>query len=360
MSRTLVSMIVLMAFCLPASAGETQWIPLSDARFQIDGLPFHSEDPGQLWRFPSRAKDVVPPAVWNLAQCPSGGRIRFQSDSTSLAIRMTYPTRPGMRNMHSFGQAGLDAYVDGEYIGSVAPGSATEVESFFYSGAPKRVREITIYLPLYLGVAVNEIGIDPDASLQATEKSYAVDFPVVYYGTSITQGGCASRPGMSYQAILGRRLNVDFANFGFSGAGKGEPAVASLLAEVTASCYVIDMAQNNPNAEALQSVYLPLIETIRKAHPETPILCTTPIYMTTELPGSDRDKNLSAMREVIRDAVRARIAAGDKRISIVEGYTLLGPRDGCGFVDGVHPNDLGFEKMANGLEPHLRVILGLQ
>jgi lysophospholipase L1-like esterase len=82
--------------------------------------------------------------------------------------------------------------------------------------------------------------------------------------------------------------------------------------------------------------------------------------MTTELPGSDRDKNLAAMREVIRDAIRARIGGGDKKISIVEGYTLLGPRDGCGFVDGVHPNDLGFEKMANGLEPHLRVILGLQ
>jgi hypothetical protein len=134
-----------------------------------------------------------------------------------------------MRNMHSFGQAGLDAYVDGEYIGSVAPGSATEVESFFYSGAPKRMREITLYLPLYLGVAVNEIGIDSSASLLATEKPYSVDLPVVYYGTSITQGGCASRPGMSYQAILGRRLNVDFANFGFSGAGKerargGQPA----------------------------------------------------------------------------------------------------------------------------------------
>lgn len=359
MSRTLVLMIVLIALCVPIAAEETQWIPLSDARIRIDGLPFHTEDPGRLWRFPSRAKDLVPPAVWNLAQCPSGGRIRFQSDTTSLSIRLTYPTLPGMRNMHAFGQAGLDAFVDGEYIGSVAPRSATEVESAFFSGAPKRMREITIYLPLYLGVEVHEIGIDSDASLLATGKSYAVDLPVVYYGTSITQGGCASRPGMSYQAIVGRRLNIDFANFGFSGAGKGEPAVAALLAEVTASCYVIDMAQNNPSAEALQSVYLPLIETIRKAHPETPILCTTPIYMTTELPGSDRDKNLSAMREVIRDAVRKRIASGDKHIWIVEGYTLLGPRDGCGFVDGVHPNDLGFEKMAQGLEPHLRVILRL-
>jgi len=373
-SRTLCVSCVFLLFlnvtAIPTHAEiqnteELQWLPATDSHFVVSGLPFFQENQGKWWRFPQRAEAQVPPAVWRLSRCPSGGRIRFRSDTTALAIRLTYPSLPGMRNMHAFGQAGVDAYVDGQYIASVAPRSATKVEAFFFKNVDKRVREYTLYLPLYLGVDVQALGLEPGASI-SPPAAFALDKPVVFYGTSITQGGCASRPGMSYQAILGRRLNVDFVNFGFSGSGKGEEEVARLVSEVTASCFVMDMAQNNPSAESLEAVFPPFIETLRARHPDTPILCTTPIYSTSELPGSRNEglypemSRLEGMREVIRRAVRSRIASGDRNIHLVEGYTLLGPDQGDGFVDGVHPNDLGFQWMADGLEPHLRRLLGLK
>src|ERR1700726_3679402 len=126
-------------------------------------------------------------------------------------------------------------------------------------------------------VKVLEIGLDAEASIERP-KPFALKMPIVFYGTSITQGGCASRSGMSYQAILGRRLNVDFVNLGFSGNGLGEPELAQTVAEVDASCFVLDFAQNNPTVESLAQVYGPFLQTIRSKHPETPILVITAIY----------------------------------------------------------------------------------
>ncbi len=371
MSNALSILVALLVATATSSGAEIestedlQWFPATDSRFVVSGLPFFQENEGKWWRFPRRAETQVPPLVWRLSKCPSGGRIRFRSDTTALAVRLAYPSLPGMRNMHAFGQAGVDAYVDGQYIASVAPRSSTQVEAFFFKNVEKRVREYTLYLPLYLGVDIQALGFEPGATI-SLPSAFAVDKPVVYYGTSITQGGCASRPGMSYQAILGRRLNIDFVNFGYSGSGKGEPEVARLVSEVTASCFVMDMAQNNPNAESLEAVFLPFIEILRARHPGTPILCTTPIYSSSELPGTKNEglypemSLLEGMRDVIRRAVQSRIASGDKNIYLVEGYTLLGPDQGDGLVDGAHPNDLGFQWMADGLEPHLRRLLGLK
>jgi lysophospholipase L1-like esterase len=334
------------------------WIPATDPKFTVSGLAFYAEHPGKWQRFPDRAEGKVPASVWRLSQMPSGGRIRFRSDTTAVGLRAVYPALPQMRNMHNFGQAGIDVYLDGEYKATLAPRNDLEVAAVLFEGIEKREREITIYLPLYIGVDLREIGLDPDASIEPPTP-FALEKPIVYYGTSITQGGCASRPGMSYQAILSRRMNTDFVNFGFSGAGRGEPAVAALVAECDASAFVMDMAQNNPSPEDLEERFGPFLDVLRAAHPDTPILCTTPIYMATELPGSGLEANLPGMRDVIRKAVRARQEAGDANLHLIEGYELLGPEQGDGFVDGVHPNDLGFYWMSNGLEPRLRKLLNL-
>jgi lysophospholipase L1-like esterase len=181
---------------------------------------------------------------------------------------------------------------------------------------------------------------------------------VVFYGTSITQGGCASRPGMSYQAILSRMLNLDFVNLGFSGNGKGEPELARAVASINASCFVLDFAQNNPTVDSLAQVYAPFLEIIRSAHPETPVLVVTPIYAAHE--SWSRDARLEGMRELIRQVAAKRIAAGDRHLEIVEGTDLLGPSRGDGLVDGTHPNDLGFQWMAEGLAGRMRKMLGLK
>src|SRR5262249_46207719 len=162
---------------------------------------------------------------------------------------------------------------------------------------------------------------------------------------SITQGGCASRSAMSYQAILGRALNLDFVNLGFSGNGLGEPEVARTVAGIGAACFVLDFAQNNRTLDSLEKAYAPFIETVREKHPETPILAITPIYSAHEAGADPAQSEVQKMRDHIRQVVSRRIANGDRHLQIVEGTDLLGPAQGDGLVDGSHPNDLGFQWM---------------
>src|SRR5438270_3902904 len=212
-----------------------------------------------------------------------------------------------------------------------------------------------LYLSLYKPVKVLGVGIDRDARLEKA-RSFAAAGPVVFCGTSITQGGCASRPGMSYQAILGRRLNLNHINLGFSGNGKGEAGVARAVAEIDAAAFVLDFAQNNSDVDSLAQVYDPFIGILRERHPDTPIVSITPIYAASEATGSRRNEQ---MRALIRQVVSRRIAAGDTHLQLVEGTDLLGPSRGDGLVDGTLPNDLGFQWMAEGLTERLRRVLGL-
>jgi lysophospholipase L1-like esterase len=341
------------------------WITLPSPQLEINGLPWYAANQNEFYRLPAAQKDKFPAAVWNLAKSPSGGRIRFRTDSPIIAIRVEYPSAPDMRNMHAFGQTGIDLYADGQYVSTItadkdaAPGKVYEHTYFNLQDRPKVEREIVLYLPLYKPAKVISIGIEKEAKL-----SHAAEFtkpkPVVFYGTSITQGGCASRSGMSYQAILGRKLNLDFVNLGFSGNGKGEPEVAEAVASIDAAAFVVDFSQNNPTIESLKEVYKPFIEEIRKKHPQTPILAITPIYAASETWNAEVAAKRLAMREHIRKVISEKIAAGDTNIQLVEGTDLLGSAQGDGLVDGTHPNDLGFQWMAEGLTPRLRQFLGLK
>ena len=361
--RSAVFSLVLASpvFALLAQDAPVRWTQIPSQHMEIKGLPWYGENGGELFRLPVKLKDTYRQPVWDLAQSPSGGRIRFRTNSGSLAIRLEYPGPPGMRNMHAFGQTGVDLYADGIYRGTaIDAGDAkpgTMQEHTYYKDQPRVDREITLYLPLYISVKVLGIGLDPEAHVESA-KPFALDKPVVFYGTSITQGGCASRSGMSYQAILGRMLNVDFVNLGFSGNGKGEPELAHAVAAIDASCFVLDFAQNNPTVESLREVYAPFLEAIRDKHAQTPVLVITPIYASHE--SWARDARLESMRELIRQAAAKRIAAGDGHLEIVEGTDLLGPSGGDGLVDGTHPNDLGFQWMAEGLAARVGNVLGLK
>ena len=263
--------------------------------------------------------------------------------------------------MHAFGQTGVDLYLDGEYRGTATASAeampGVTVEHVYFEKQPRREREVTLYLPLYKPVKVLGIGMDADAKI-GKAKSHVLSKPVVFYGTSITQGGCASRSGMSYQAMLGRTLNIDFVNLGFSGNGKGELVVAQAVAEIDAAAFVLDFAQNNGTLESLKAVYDPFLGALREKHPNTPILAITPIANAREQ--LDPDSQTESMRVHIREMVSRRIGAGDLKLQIIEGTDLLGPDRLDGLVDGTHPNDLGFQWMAEGIAPRLAKILGLR
>jgi len=354
----LIASVMFMPSTAAVAQPALQWVQITAQHVEVDGLPFFAENGGELSRLPEKLKASYRTAVWNLAQSPSGGRIRFRTNSSTLAIRLEYPKAPDMTNMHAFGQTGVDLYVGDVYRDTAIDGkTGGAVEHAYFKGQPRVMREITLYLPLYMPVKVVGIGLDADAVIESPTK-FAVAKPAVFYGTSITQGGCASRSGMSYQAILGRKLNLDFVNLGFSGNGLGEPELAQAVASIDASVYVLDLAQNNPTVDSLKQNYAPFIAAIRAKHPATPILVVTPIYAAHEATAADA--KLDGMRALVREVAAERIAAGDKNIQVVEGTDLLGPMRGDGLVDGTHPNDLGFEWMAEGLAARISELLGLK
>ncbi len=355
----LSSALFVAAGLLAAQDTALQWMPVTSAKIDVAGLPWFQENHGEFWRLPARTQDTFPKEVWNLSLDPTGGRIRFRTDSSTVALRLEWPHPPGMRNMHSFGQSGVDLYVRNTYWGTAVPDKDAApgkvYEHVYFKGQPRVMRDITIYLALYSPVKVLEIGLDKNAALESAAP-FAVAGPLVFYGTSITQGGCASRPGMSYQAILGRGLNLNHVNLGFSGNGRGEAALAHAVAGIDAAVFVLDFAQNNTDVDSLSQVYDPFIGILRERHPDTPIVAITPIYAASEVTGSQRNEQ---MRALIRKVVSRRIAAGDTHLQLVEGTDLLGPSRVDGLVDGTHPNDLGFQWMADGLAERLRKVLGL-
>ena len=360
MRSILLSIVLSLATapCTVIAESLPEWTDFPNPAFKLDGLPWYSENAPDLFRFPKRIQEKIPSGLWGLAKNTSGARIRFKSNCTALGIQLTYPALSGMRNMHTFGQSGVDLYADGHYTGTAIHGEALEAEHTYFENASAEWREYTIYLPLYNGVEVRSIGVNEDAEFKSP-RPYALPKPVVFYGTSITQGGCASRPGMSYEAILSRTLNIDFVNLGFSGSGKGEPVVAETIAELDAACFVLDFMANNKTVESIAEVYAPFLQTLRDKHPTTPIVCVTLNYVSGESPLRGARERLEGMRDVIRNAVAERRAGGDENIVLVEGHSLLGPDLAGGLVDGTHPNDLGFQAMADRLAPTLAQILGL-
>jgi hypothetical protein len=340
-----------------------EWIPFPDERFVVSGLPWFGENSPHLWRLAGRFKSVVREPVWWLATNPSGARLRFRTNAATLAVRLDYPESATAHNLSIIGQMGVDLYLDGRYYRSAAPRIVSapqngQFEHTFFEGLSGVWREVCIYLPLYAPAELLAVGVNEDAQF-GPPTPFAVNKPAAFYGSSITQGGCASRPGMSYQAILGRMLNIDFVNLGFSGNGMGEPELAQAMAEIDASCYVIDFAQNIGSPDGLRAVYGPFLRIIREKRPEAPMICNTPIYASPALWHPDTEKRLEGMRQVIREAVAGRKRAGDKRIWLTEGLQMLGPDRADAFVDGAHPSDVGFQAMAEGFRPVLAKVLGL-
>lgn len=344
---------------IPAVAAETapdrQRIPFPDDRLAVHGLPWFEEDKPALRRLPARLQSQFRPAVWELAQQPSGGRIRFRTDSTTVGLVAQNPRFSNMHHMASVGENGFDLYVNREYLGSAWPDGNGQIAKEWRLGSERRMREITLYLPLYKAVSVSELTLDTGARLEPAVP-YATRRPVVYYGSSITQGGCASNAGGTCQALLERRLDADFVNLGFSGNGLGEPAVAEAIAELEPSCIVLDFWAN-PSAEQYAAALPVFVEVLRGKLPQVPILVTSPFYFPAEAVSAEIARAQQSKRETARRFVQERRQAGDRRIRWVDGLKMLGPTQAVGLVDGVHCNSLGFYFNANGLEPALRKAL---
>ena len=343
------------------AAPDVEWVPSSDDRFTMRGLWWYEENERCFSRLPHRAKDVVREPVWQLAQCPAGARLCFRSDTTSIRVRCMLPHATPMAHMPLTGQSGFALYCGGP--GRVLPRALafpqlkeTEFERVLFEGVSPALREYTLYLPLYEGVTSLEVGLDKGAAVEAPSAP-AVEAPVVFYGTSITQGGCAHTAGADYESILGRMLDLDTINLGFSGNGQGEPEVAELISEIDASLYALDYVANVDLA-TLEATLPRFVEILRAKHPETPIALMSRVVFTACTYSPEAREKQEAQRDIIIHFYSRARQAGDANIHFMDGNALIPYGAQLAYSDqGVHPTSVGFQMMAEGLAPQIAQIL---
>lgn len=311
-------------------------------------------------RFPSRAKGKVTDAVWNLSQHSAGEVVRFRTDSDQIKVRYTLLNASvAMSHMPATGVSGLDLYAFDEetktwrWAAVTQPTKKTE-EKTWISGMEKKEREYMAYLPLYNGIDALSIGVPEGASF--TALSPRTDKPIVYYGTSIAHGGCASRPGNAYTAMLGRRLDVPVVNLGFSGSARMEMEIAELLCEIDAEIYVLD-AGPNMTSQWIDERMIPFVKKLREARPNVPILIVEDRWFSNSWILPERHNtgvnNHAAERRAFEELQKE-----FDDLYYLSGETLIGDDlDNDGTVDGSHPNDLGMYRQANALEKAIRPIL---
>jgi hypothetical protein len=333
-----------------------QWYDLKN--LELEGKGF--KDTKSFYdRLPAKAEGVVRDAVWKLSQQSAGICAHFVTDATKIEARwtLTSPTL-AMAHMPATGVSGLDLYVKTDagkwhWLAVGQPSAQTNTATLV--SVPAGTREYLLYLPLYNGVSSVEIGV-PSGSFVARPKPRETGSrPILFYGTSITQGGCASRPGMVHTAILGRRLNRPVLNLGFSGNGIMEPEVAALLAELDPAVYVIDCLPNML-AKDISERAEPLVRKLREAHPKTPILLVEDrSYANSFLLENQRKRNLES-RAAFHKVYDSLTSAGVTNLYYLPGEHLLG-EDGEDTVDSSHPSDLGFMRQADAFQAALEPIL---
>ncbi len=324
--------------------------------FAVYGLLLPQKEGDCFRRIPKGVAEQTSQGVAMLHTNTAGGRVRFATDSGYIAIRVKLGAISKVSRMALTGSAGFDLYrtVDGKeaYLHTYQPDWELDSGDAFVSELDfenPQMWEYTLNFPLYSDVEQVEVLLEAKAKVQEGGK-YRDEKPIVYYGSSITQGGCASRPGNAYQSIIARRTNVNYWNLGFSGNAKGELVMAAYIASLPMSAFVYDYDYNAPDLGHLMETHAPFYKVIREKQPDLPILCLSKPFR--------RSQEDNIRRDVIRQTVEAARANGDENIWFIDG-AAFGEQFGAGdsiTVDGCHPNDLGFMCMANVIGEKLQEV----
>ena len=336
-----------------ADSNEVDWYDVRE--WGVEGKGF-DDTVSYFDRLPGRAKGVVRDAVWNLSRHSSGMMARFRTDATEIYADYEVVSKTlGMAHMPATGVSGLDLYAtdtDGKskWVSVVKP-TAQKTKGAIAKDLRPGLRDYSVYLPLYNGT--KRLSLGTPAGTRFEPLAPRVDKPVVFYGTSITHGACASRPGMPHPSILGRRLDRPIINLGFSGNGKLEAEVGNFLTELDPAVYVLDCLPNMAAGE-VKARTEPMVRQLRAAHPDVSIvLVEDRTYGYSWIRESARNRNDSSRVE-LKAAYKRLLDAGVEKLSYIEGESLLSGDD---TTDGSHPSDLGFYRQAEAFEPVLRAAL---
>ncbi len=301
---------------------------------------------GKFRRLPEEVAKNVSDGVCSLHANTAGGRIRFKTDSRYVAIVAKMPSIGKMPHFALTGSAGFDLYVsdcNGEnYVNTFRP--PFDISNGFEGVIDLEtsgMHQFTVNFPLYSDVSELYVGVSENSTFDVADD-YKIEKPIVFYGSSITQGGCASRPGNAYQAIVSRRFDCNFINLGFSGNAKAENNMSEYIRKLDMSLFIYDYDHNAPTLYHLLMTHERMFLEFRESHPDTPvIMMTRPKFF----PNEDEKQRLDIVKTTYNNA----IAGGDKNVYFISGRELMEYAKNEGTVDNCHPNDLGFASMGRVL-----------
>ncbi|MFA5533369.1 MAG: SGNH/GDSL hydrolase family protein [Mariniphaga sp.] len=315
-----------------------------------------TETQNRYERLPLHLEGVTREPVWNLSKHSSGLAVRFRTNSTTIAAKWEVTNDAVMNHFAMTGIKGLDLYCyqNGKwlYVRTARP-TGKESSAVIIENMQGTEMEYMLYLPLYDGIEKLEIGVAHDSDIKPpVVNSPQTGRPIVFYGTSITQGGCASRPGMSYSSILSRMLNRETVNLGFSGNGQLDYEIAEAMATIPAACIVMDCLPN-VTLQQINEKYIRFLDILREKHPKTPIFLVENInypfmYFDQQVYLNINEKN-KALSRIFKEQKKK----GDKNIFYIKADNLVGD-DQEVTVDGIHLTDLGFLRMAENLYPMIQ------
>ena len=311
-------------------------------------------------RIPHDVAKSVSAGVEILSTNTAGGRLRFKTDSPYIAIRSEIANCKPTANLGLTGMTAFSIYANNAFQAFTGPEHDEAVavkDAWYYTDGIFHFREqgmrcVDVYFPSYNNVKSLYIGLKYGAKIERADK-YPNDKPVVFYGSSITQGGCASHSGNDYASMLSRWLNFDYINLGFSGTARAEREIAEYIASLDMSVFVYDYDYNAPyteHFEHLRATHATMYDIIRKKHPDLPIIMLSK-------PNFAYNREASAKRRAIIYDTYCRAKARGEKVAFIDGETLFGDDWELCPVDATHPNDFGFYKMAKAVEPILRKML---
>jgi lysophospholipase L1-like esterase len=358
--------IAMLGFSVLAQAQADslyRWNPAQSAVNALEGSAWPGDTAHFYRRLPAAAEAVVRKDVWDLSGNTAGLWLRFNSNSPTIIVRYKSTGARQLYHMPSTAVSGLDLYshtIDGNWVwsmGKISFGDTTEYKFAGLDSVDQHVpnREYYLYLPLYNTVSWMELAVPAGHTLRPLPARS--ELPIIVYGTSIAQGGCASRPGLSWTNQLARKMDRPLVNLGFSGNGRLEKEVIDLIVTRPAATYILDCLPNCTGMDSMEvrRRLLYAVSTLRAAHPTTPIIITEHDGFTDEAlhPGS------RAPYQIVNRVARRLY---DSLQSVKFPALLLLSKDAIHqsietMVDGVHPNDAGMTQYANAYEQLLREVL---
>jgi hypothetical protein len=295
------------------------------------------------------------PSLAFLGKRPHGARLGFKTNATEFTLKIEFETFSPDVGMSIYSCQSALVYAgdrqNPRYLGMCRPASyqTKAFEAKFRKGDDS-LEDILVWLPR--NEIISDVTLEfPDGATVCNPTPYKYEKPIVYYGSSITEGGCAYNVNCGYNAIISQHLDTDYINLGFSGNAKGELAVADFINTIDMSIFVYDYDHNAPTVEHLASTHEPFFKRIREKHPDLPVIMMTRPAITY---GEDEKKR----REVVWATYQGALDAGDKNVYFIHGDDIYAPvgKEYC-TVDKCHPNDLGFFCMANAIERVIKELL---